>query len=604
MKAFKIIIPILILLGLAGGGYYLYVNNYFSPKTSDNQTTENETAEESKAPETPSTTLKNDDEYAVALGNIVMDYEDAYIQLAVIFNTDPENVPFETWDKWVKENLTKWEKIEKDSGNIVAYLEKQNPNEISMEFSLIPTARAQSVIPDKINITTDNINIPDQPVLINPLDTVSGEEQELDVGSKITPFDEEILQTAEGAPKNEQIKAIMQKFGFKDAKTAMMVLEQTRAKFTDQWKDAAASYKILSSGADTIKNASFTTVAVLGVIVSGGQIFTAATGAARLWAGVNTVFGGADLVLQGGEEVSAIIDNKDGQTYFKNGRENLKPINTLIGFINLKDGLIDGGNLVTVEGYGEAASDFFDQVNKDNANATPEQKQLFILNFGEGNSEATLGYDGNFKNPYENDPAKLMADLEKVLPKDSKVKINDTYVTIGSEEDMMKLMGIEPIVQPETPQVETSDTPPAETPAGPTPSGTFSGGFSFFEPIAKVTYNGVLNFTIGDKGTITGNTTITLNDTVTTQGIVTSLKGTGTAGLTGSFNNETLEINIGGNYSATGSSTTEGYTMKSSDSGTIQFTGLMTGFNVFTGKAVMQSNAGSTTSMDWTAQVQ
>lgn len=600
MKALKIIIPLTIFIAIVGGGYYLYTNNYFA----DTEKTHDEQVKKE---------IQDEDEYTAALADVVSKYADAYVQLTLIFNTDPERVDFATWQGWVSENLEKWEEIGKNAEVIIKYLDNQeNQEDSTSKLSFINTAKAQSFMPDEIEFDPDSVLPPEQDHTQFTLPLVDYEGDEFESGARelelIDPslnLYHQAIKTAEEAPKGESIKAIMERFGYEDARVAASLLESARNLDTRKWEDTADARGFLSSGATTIKNSSFTTVAAVGVVVTGGQVFTATTLAGKVWAGVNVAFGGADLVLQAGEQYNTIVDNRSGATYFRQGRENIKTINNVLGFFGLTSG-VSGGNLITVQGYGESALEYMDDIDQKEDDATvAAEKQLFMTDFGDGNQEVSLSYNGNFTNPYENNPELLMASLETVFPKDAVLKVDDVYVKVGDANDI-KLLGISPDLDELKDEEDVLDEPetiPAVLQEQNIEAGAFSGGFSggyvLTDPTTGINTIGTLNFQISPKGEISGSSELSIEGSVTMRGLTTTASGSGSAQITGSYDNDKNEIYMGGNYTLTSVSTTSGQSYSSSDSGTLVFEGAMSEFNVFSGDVTLQSDTGSKLTTTW-----
>jgi hypothetical protein len=574
MKPLKILIPLIIFVVIAGGGYYLYTNDYFAGtgRIQDEKALKD---------------IQTEDEYVAALANVVSGYADAHLQLALIFNTDPERVDFETWQSWVSENLKKWEEIEKNAEAIIKYLDNQENSTSGLSF--INTASAQSFMPDRIDFDPASV-LPleqDQPQFILPL--VDYEGDEFESGAREVEFIDpslnlyhQAMKTAEEAPKGETIKAVMERFGYKDARVAASLLESARNLDTRKWENVAEANDFLSKGATTIKNSSFTTVAVAGVVVTGGQLLTATTTVGKVWAGVNLAFGGADLVLQAGEKYNTIVDNRSGATYFKEGRENIKFINNVLGFVGLGSGLT-GVNLITVSGYGESAVKYMDEINRTEEDTTIiAEKQLFMTDFGYGNQEVSLSYKGNFTNPYENNPELLMASLEALFPKGAVVKIDDVYIQVGTHPSQPNQI----VAVPQEQDIKDS---------------SFSGGYVLTDPTTGINTTGNLSFQIASGGEISGFSELTIDGTVTMRGLTTTVSGSGSAQITGSYDNVKNEIYMGGNYNLTSVSTTSGQSVQMSDSGTLVFKGTMSEFNVFSGDLTLQSGRGTTLTTNWSA---
>ncbi len=599
MKSLKILIPIIVVIGIAGGAYYLHVNNYFSDtdKPIDDQVLKE---------------IQDEDEYVDVLADVVSGYADAYVQLALIFNTDPERVAFETWQGWVSENLEKWQEVEKNAEAVIKYLDSQE--DVASGLSFLSTAKAHSFMPDKIEFDPASVLPPpqDYPQFVLPVIDYEGDEfetgaREIEIIDPSLNLYHQAIKTAEEAPKGESIKAVMERFGYEDARTAASLLESARDLETRRWEDTADANNFLSNGATTIKNSSFTTVAVVGVVVTGGQVFTATTAVGKVWAGVNVAFGGADLVLQAGEQYNTIIDNRSGATFFRQGRENISPVNNVLGFFGLTSG-VRGGNLITLYGYGESAVKYMDDIDQKKEDTTIEEdRQLFMTDFGDGHREVSLSYNGNFTNPYENNPELLMASLEAVFPKGAVLKVDDVYIKVGDPDDINLLLSHLDIdeIEEEEDVYEPEDTEPETVPADPqeqyVEEGSFSGSYVFTDPATGTDTVGTLNFRFSSGGEISGSAEFSSEGSITRMGVVTTFSGSGSAQITGSYDNVKNEIYMGGNYNLTSVSTTSGQSVQMSDSGTIVFEGTMSEFNVFSGDVTLQTSMGPTLTATWRA---
>ena len=580
MKQIKVLIPLIVFITFVTGGCFLNTSDNFLD-TEKKLDSENENKQ-------VYTEIKDDNQYIATLGDVVSDYADAYLQLALIFNTDPENVEFSTWQSWVSANLIKWKNIEKNAENIIKYLDNQENS--SSSFSFINTANAQSFLPNKDDFDPYSVLPVDQGQMQFTLPLIDYEGSEFESGAREVEFIDpslnihyQAIKTAEEAPKGEAIKAIMEKFGFEDARVASTLLETARNFETRKWENVVEANDFLSNEATTIKNSSFTTVAVLGVVVTGGQLLTATTTAGKVWAGVNVAFGGADLVLQAGEQYSIIVDNRSGAALFKQSRENIKPINNVLSFVGLKGG-ISGGNLITIHGYGESLLKYIDSVLKtEEVTKTPSDKQIFMTNFGDATREVSLSYNGNFTNPYDN-PEYLKARLENIFPKDAVVKIDDDYVKIGFR-----------------PSISETTVPVPQEQEDKNLS--YSGEYVLRDPTAEIDIVGGIVFQIGSGGDIFGSSQLSVDGAVTMRGLTTTVKGSGSAEITGSYDNVKNEIYMGGNYTITTTSTTSGQSVPMTDSGTLVFKGTMSKFNYFSGDLTLQSGMGSTLTTSWSAGI-
>jgi len=496
--------------------------------------------------------ITNEDEFAAELAKLIEDYSEASFLLTVIFNTDSEITEFEDWHEWVETNLEQWDRVEQETEALRQYL--------SPKTSWIPQAFANNEEQGMADFV-----LKENETLEIDVTSPTKFENEQQVLLDWVPSNRQVIEAATSRDPRKRLQSIMEKFSIKDIRVAKELLDKARAADSQFWNDSIKSNGFIADGLTTIKNTAFTSVAIGGVVIAGGALIAAETLAGAASATVSLVIGGSDLALQAGENTAYIINNKHGETIFREARKNLNQATSIFSFINLKEGLTDAGNLITLYNY---YNDSGNLVGDNQNQLDQETNKVNLIHFNLGENEVVLlssekAYDaiGSKEN--------LLRNLSTILPDGATVKIGNKFYQSKDGQ-----------VTPLTPTdgiIGEHSSPLSVSVAGQTASGT-------------------LNFTVDESGEVIGNLSLSSNFQVNGA----SVNSTTTATLSGTYNFDSETISMTGNFN---SSSNTSYGASQQESGQVTSTGEKTGEGTLAGHINFSGTSGYQMSGNWnTAQ--
>lgn len=564
MKKFTYALLVALLIGTAGTGIYLYSSGYFGDKSGETikesanknlVTAEEEDKEEKIQP------IESDQEYAQELSLVMQDYADAMYLLSAILNVDTDSIKPEVWKDMLDSNYDQWKSVNERSKRIYDYLNK----DISASAE---TAYAQENT--EVSLQEEN------------------------------PFLSETMKVVNETSKDPILKRIMERWNLKDSRQAMDILEYARKDYQENLNanlNLTATQGYLLS---KVRDISFTTVAGLGIIASGGTLAAAggqaAWGFAEYEAAANIVFTGADMIFDAGEK-GYIIDNRFGKTLFRKAKKYNSLAGNALAFMslrNLKKTSDLAGNMVTIYGYGHGVN-----------NMLSDQKALGTEQLYELAIDPAKDYVGVERHPEKLDEYK---NSDKILETLIQLVPPGTYMVDGKP---VVVPGLNPDntvdeseVQAQIPEVSEEDLP-----VGPTMEslriGDYKAETTIIDKQTGIPSEGVMEFHLSEDKEPYGTITYTTNGSAKIQmgggpAVQTTVKGSLTCNLTGSFDPLTQILSLSCPYTANNTSTTQGQTVPTTDTGTIDVKGAWTG-DTFSGTISVNSNMGFDRTVEWTA---
>ncbi|MCD6109724.1 hypothetical protein J7J83_03125 [bacterium] len=564
MKKTIIFLLVVIFFSAIGIGIYFYINNQQNEDAKEEQTTQiednskSDLEEEKKEESLPP--IVSDDEYAKELMLAVEDYADAMYLLSAIVNIDTTTIEPETWKNMIDNNYDQWKSVNTRSKRIYKYLDGN-------EVRIFKTAYAQE---NEVNLQTEN------------------------------PLTSETMKIVNETSKDPILKRIMKKWDLQDSRSAMDMLEYARK---DYQENLNADLNLTATRAYLLKkvrDVSFTTVAGLGIVASGGTL--AAAGSSSAWgiaeytAAANLTFGGADMIFSAGEK-GYIIDNRFGKAFFKEARKINAIPNSILAFTslkNLKKKVDLASNMITLYGYKEG----IEKLITDQKNIGEEQ--LYNLAIDPNKDYVGINRDPNSLKDYKN-PDKVLETLIQLVPPGTYIVDGKPVVVPGlnpkntvDESEMMS----------QVPEVNDEDLP-----VGPTKEslriGDYSTKTTIIDKQTGIPSEGLMEFHLSEDKDPYGTITYTTDGSAKIQmgggpAVQTIVKGTMTCDLTGSFDPLTQILSLSCPYTANNTSTTNGQTVPTTDTGTITVKGAWTN-NTFSGTISVNSNMGFDRTVEWTA---
>jgi len=571
MKKTLIILLTVLIIGAGGvGAYFYYTSTQNKATTTEIKKAQPSAEKETTAKETDNNKLppiESDDKYAKQLALTVEEYADAIYLLSAIVNVDTDTITPETWDEMINTNYGQWKSVNQGASIIYDYLSKD-------EASILKTAYAQDTFgtddEKEVQLEGENILVKDTMKIVNE------------------------------TSKDPVLKRIMEKWKLKDSRQAMDMLEYARK---DYQKNLNADLNLTATRAyllSKVRDTSFTTVAAMGLVASGGTLATA--GSAGAWgfveyeAAANLAFNGADMLLEAGEN-GYIIDNRFGKSLFRRARKLNKIPNTILGFLslrNMKKKADLASNMITIYGYGDGVRKLMaDQ--KDMG-----EEQLYNLAIDPNKDYVAVKRDPKALNDYKN-PDKVLETLIQLVPPGTYLVDGEPVVVPGlNPENTVNESEIIPTV----PEPKQEDLP-----IGPTIEslrlGDYRAESTIVDKQTGIPSKGVMEFHITEDNEPYGIITYTTDGTANIQmgggpAVKTTVKGTMTSELTGSFDPQTQTLVLNGSYTANNTSTAQGQTVPTTDTGKITVNGTWNN-GAFSGVINVTSNMGFDRTVKWTA---
>ncbi len=221
--------------------------------------------------------------------NVSKKFAEASLKMEETLNADPEKITYSQWSQKMEEAINSWNELENMLDELDTSAQKVIAKEKKLSFFEIKKVRAAD--------------------------------------------SQEILAVFDAAPAGRRLRTLAKHLKI-DAKRAQAMLKVAQGEVTaDAWNKAGDTFEKLENTARVIKDASKVSLYVGGAALSGGATSTAG----MILSETGAVIGGADLVLEIGEDASAIAlgYNSQAAAFFGGMRKVSEPAASVIGLFDI-----------------------------------------------------------------------------------------------------------------------------------------------------------------------------------------------------------------------------------------------------------------------------
>ncbi len=295
-------------------------------------------------------------ELSYKLTKLIQDYENAYMNTAVLFAADLSTTDKETYDNYINEIKPLWLNVEKEAEELNGYIVTSEDNSILLPFLV----KAQEL---------DNYDFGNGEVELNKKPNYE----------KVDPTAHKwsMVESTKGIlPKSEILKLVQNYFKV-SAKDAYTKLEEYQGKVTKDWLNTAEKERVKEMYARIVLSGSKISLFVGGTIISFGAALTATTATGiiggTITTSVGTVVGGADMVMTVGE-TGMIIAHPDEEgkiiAQYAQKKEDMKYFNNILLLYNTANMIADpqlanADNLGTIYDLVNNGYEYVVSINKD-----------------------------------------------------------------------------------------------------------------------------------------------------------------------------------------------------------------------------------------------
>lgn len=308
------------------------------------------------------------------LTKLIQDYENAYMNTAVLFAAKTDSTNKETYDNYINELKTLWKNVETEADNLNADITSKENFEITLPFFV----NAQDF--GDYDFGGDEVQLNKKPDY-----------------SKVDPTAHKwsmIESTKAMLPKTEILKLVQQYFKV-SAREAYTKLEEYQGKVTKDWLNTAERERTKEMYARVVLSGSKIALFVGGTIISFGTALTATTATGIIGGTIatsaGTVVTGADVVMTVGE-TGMIIAHPDQEgkiiAQYAEKKEDMKYFNNMLLLYNTANMIADpklanAENLNTIYELVNNGYTYIVNIDKDKVTVTrkdqPEQVQTIPI---------------------------------------------------------------------------------------------------------------------------------------------------------------------------------------------------------------------------------
>lgn len=299
------------------------------------------------------------------LTELAQSYENAYMNTAAFFAADLNSTDLETYNQYIDELKTAWQKVGTQSQGLEEFITSENQFELLLPFF----ANAQEF---------DNYDFGNGEVELNKKPDYE----------KVDPTAHKwsMVESTKGMlPKSEILKLVQNYFKV-SAREAFEKLTEYQGKVGNQWLNTAERERTKEMYARVVLSGSKIALFVGGTVISFGTALTATTATGIIGGTIatsaGTVVAGADMVMTVGE-TGMIIAHPDEEgkiiAQYAQKKEDMKYFNNMMLFYNTANMLADpqlanADNLCTIYDLVNNGYEYLVTVNKDNVTIQRKDK--------------------------------------------------------------------------------------------------------------------------------------------------------------------------------------------------------------------------------------